>query len=77
MKGKAIKKQPHFTFTGAIATCFCGGIGGISLWTAVFPADVVKSRVQVQGSGAFVPTLQKILREEGLALFLFSFLPLS
>lgn len=32
---------------GILATAFCGGVGGMSLWAAIFPFDVVKSRVQV------------------------------
>lgn len=52
----------------------CGAIGGVSLWTAVFPTDVVKSRIQVGGasgsvgegsSQAFFPMLMNIARNEG------------
>lgn len=30
-----------------LATAFCGGVGGIMLWLAIFPFDVVKSRMQI------------------------------
>jgi len=29
---------------GILKTAICGGLGGVSLWCAIFPADVVKSR---------------------------------
>ena len=32
---------------GPVSLAFAGGIAGVCLWTAIFPADVVKSRVQV------------------------------
>ena len=48
---------------------FCGGIGGASLWIAVFPADVIKSRAQVLTVGQkelpFFTMMLKIMREEG------------
>lgn len=47
----------------------CGGIGGVSLWVAIFPADVVKSRIQVYAVSGAAPTFSKtfltILRQEG------------
>ncbi|KAL3878379.1 hypothetical protein ACJMK2_030770 [Sinanodonta woodiana] len=60
---------------GALRTVLCGGIGGVSLWVAIFPADVVKSRIQVECTvGSVEPTFRamfmKIFREEGfLALY--------
>ncbi|CAH8532569.1 unnamed protein product [Schistosoma mattheei] len=32
---------------GPIKTVIAGGIGGVSLWVAIFPFDVVKSRMQI------------------------------
>jgi solute carrier family 25 ornithine transporter 2/15 len=32
---------------GPLRTMLCGGIGGVMLWVAIFPTDVVKSRIQV------------------------------
>lgn len=43
-----------------------GSIGGMALWTAIFPADVVKSRMQIQGKGSLMTTFMQILREEGM-----------
>jgi hypothetical protein len=43
-----------------------GAFGGILFWTSVFPADVVKSRIQVTGSKEpFGKLLIKIFRQEG------------
>lgn len=47
-----------------------GGIGGVALWTAIFPTDVVKSRIQVESTvgkpaPAFFKTLTQIYKEEG------------
>ena len=33
---------------GALGTIISGGIAGVTLWTVIFPADVIKSRQQVQ-----------------------------
>jgi solute carrier family 25 ornithine transporter 2/15 len=33
--------------SGPLKTVFAGGIAGVTLWTIIFPADVVKSRLQV------------------------------
>jgi len=35
---------------GPARTILAGGVGGVLLWVAIFPADVVKSRIQVEGS---------------------------
>merc|ERR1712004_279055 len=53
---------------GALRTVVAGGVAGVTLWTIIFPADVVKSRLQV--SGASTPMLivmGDILKKEGLA----------
>lgn len=52
----------------------CGGIGGVALWVAIFPSDVIKSRVQIGLSGidpnsSFLSILMKISREEGQMIF--------
>lgn len=52
---------------GLVPTIICGGIGGMSLWTLIFPADVVKSRIQVTSSRiSFTETLFCIVRNEGV-----------
>lgn len=52
---------------GPVKTVVSGGVAGVTLWTVIFPADVVKSRLQV--SGATTPMLvmmSRIYKEEGL-----------
>lgn len=56
---------------GAVKTIISGGIGGVALWIAIFPFDVVKSRVQIQTASSpknppFVQMLRIIAREEGI-----------
>ncbi|KAK2184765.1 hypothetical protein NP493_253g00002 [Ridgeia piscesae] len=56
---------------GPIQTMVCGGLGGVSLWLAIFPTDVIKSRVQVQVNSnkprlSFIPMVLAIMREEGV-----------
>jgi solute carrier family 25 ornithine transporter 2/15 len=41
-----------------------GSAGGIALWTAIFPADVVKSRMQIQGGTAKQVTMD-VLKNDG------------
>lgn len=54
----------------SLRTVVCGGIGGMSLWAAIFPSDVIKSRVQIQSHSekppSFFVMLVKIGREEGV-----------
>lgn len=56
---------------GTLRTMLAGGIGGIALWTSIFPTDVVKSRIQVESTvgkaaPSFYKTLLTIHREEGI-----------
>ena len=58
-------------FSGPMRTVICGGMGGVALWVAIFPTDVVKSRVQVQAGGTelgFVKMLLTIARQEGMLM---------
>ena len=52
---------------GPLRTIICGGVGGIALWVAIFPFDVVKSRVQIQtnASEPMLKMIVKIARTEG------------
>jgi solute carrier family 25 ornithine transporter 2/15 len=53
-------------FTGPLRTIICGGIGGVTLWTLIFPADVVKSRIQVSKLNiTMIACMKDILRKEG------------
>jgi solute carrier family 25 ornithine transporter 2/15 len=57
---------------GIMRTALCGGLGGVSFWLSVFPADVVKSRVQIEPNSplakkSFFGALAHIARTEGFA----------
>ena len=56
---------------GAAKTVVSGGMAGIALWTIIFPADVVKSRLQVSGGKTpMLKLMSEIYRNEGiLALY--------
>lgn len=52
---------------GALGTMAAGAVGGMALWTVVFPADVVKSRTQIQGiTGNMFSIMYSIWRREGI-----------
>lgn len=52
---------------GLLKTTIAGGIGGICLWTSIFPFDVVKSRIQIESSTeSMTSVLKKVLRKEGV-----------
>ena len=51
-----------------VQTIIAGGVGGICLWTSIFPFDVVKSRIQVTSSKERMLTvLMQIVRTDGIA----------
>ncbi|XP_052828371.1 mitochondrial ornithine transporter 1 [Octopus bimaculoides] len=57
---------------GPVGTIISGGVGGLALWTAIFPADVVKSRIQVQSTvgkaaPSFLSVFLTVLKTEGVA----------
>jgi solute carrier family 25 carnitine/acylcarnitine transporter 20/29 len=44
-----------------------GGLAGVAFWTALYPADVVKTRMQTQaGGGSFSSCFLGLYRKEGL-----------
>lgn len=54
-------------FLGIFKTTIAGGIGGMCLWTSIFPFDVVKSRIQIESSKEPLnKVLTKIVRQEGI-----------
>ncbi len=58
----------NYLLIGALRTIICGGVGGVSLWIAIFPFDVIKSRVQVSNiSQPMMKMLIHIARTEGKA----------
>ncbi|CAG7819764.1 unnamed protein product [Allacma fusca] len=52
---------------GSIRTMVCGGMGGVAFWTAIFPTDVVKSRIQVSNvKQTVIRCMTEIIRKEGV-----------
>lgn len=52
---------------GPLRTVAAGGVAGVTLWTIIFPADVVKSRLQVSGSTTPMLVMMKdIYVKEGI-----------
>ncbi|CAJ0581654.1 unnamed protein product, partial [Mesorhabditis spiculigera] len=51
---------------GLFRTAVSGSFGGMALWASIFPADVVKSRMQVGVRGGFKHVLKQILKEQGI-----------
>lgn len=52
---------------GFVKTTIAGGIGGMCLWTSIFPFDVVKSRIQIESSReSMTSVLKQVLRKEGV-----------
>ncbi|KAI6211155.1 hypothetical protein M3Y96_00403800 [Aphelenchoides besseyi] len=55
---------------GISRTMLCGGLSGVAYWTSIYPIDVLKSRIQVYGSGTLLTTFLHLIREDGIsALF--------
>lgn len=45
-----------------------GAVGGFALWSVIFPADLVKSRIQVNSlEGTFFTVTLDIIRKDGKA----------
>ncbi|XP_017486998.1 PREDICTED: mitochondrial ornithine transporter 2 [Rhagoletis zephyria] len=52
---------------GPLNTMIAGAVGGVMLWTSIFPADVIKSRIQVQNlNRGMLSVGLDILRKEGI-----------
>ncbi|KAI3410055.1 hypothetical protein GPALN_006419 [Globodera pallida] len=52
---------------GLLRTAVSGAVGGIALWTSIFPVDVVKSRMQITGCKKASELFLRIVREEGVS----------
>lgn len=49
-------------------TILSGGVGGASLWIAIFPFDVVKSKIQIESLSnvSMISVMRKIVKNEGI-----------
>lgn len=51
---------------GFLRTMAAGAVGGLVLWTVIFPTDVIKSRVQISNkSQKFLTVGYEIVKKEG------------
>lgn len=51
---------------GFVKTMIAGAVGGLVLWTIIFPSDVIKSRMQISNkSQKFMTVAADIVRKEG------------
>jgi solute carrier family 25 ornithine transporter 2/15 len=56
-----------YCWTGPVRTVICGGIGGVTLWTVIFPTDVVKSRIQINKLNiSMTQCMREIVQKEGV-----------
>lgn len=54
---------------GFFKTMIAGAVGGLVLWTVIFPTDVIKSRVQISNSSQkFLTVGYDIIKKEGLLI---------
>lgn len=61
---------------GAVKTMIAGAVGGVTLWVMIFPADVIKSRIQVCNSRKSMMAIGlKIVRNEGFMALYSGLLP--
>lgn len=64
---KILLTNGHPEKAGLLGTIVSGGVGGICLWSSIFPFDVVKSRIQVESSKEkMITVLLRIKRSEGI-----------
>ncbi|BGP21306.1 hypothetical protein JCM10295v2_000179 [Rhodotorula toruloides] len=71
---RALQKKLGTNTLPVWATLTAGGVGGLGYWTACYPLDVVKSRVQnaelpPRGANYIVETFRSMYRGEGLRAF--------
>lgn len=52
-----------------------GGVGGLVFWIITYPADVVKSRIQVNNEGTTYGLFRHILKNEGAMVLYNGLLP--
>ncbi|TKA52745.1 hypothetical protein B0A53_04199 [Rhodotorula sp. CCFEE 5036] len=77
---RKLQKQLNTTTLPVWATLTAGGIGGLGYWTACYPLDVVKSRIQnaeqpPRGANYIINTFRDIYRREGAKAFVAGLTP--
>lgn len=55
---------------GFVKTMIAGAIGGMVLWTVIFPSDVIKSRIQISNQKEkFMTVAADIVKKEGSYIY--------
>ncbi|KAI6176534.1 hypothetical protein M3Y97_00808500 [Aphelenchoides bicaudatus] len=49
---------------GLLGTAIAGSIGGVALWAAIYPVDLIKSRMQIKG-GTAMQVARSVLKMQG------------
>lgn len=55
VRRSALKEGQKLSDLSPLVSLFAGGMAGVCNWLAVFPIDVIKSRVQTSESGRYLP----------------------
>lgn len=64
---KVLLTKGHPESAGLFQTIISGGVGGVVLWTAIFPLDLIKSRIQVENLNTpMFSVMFDIIRKDGI-----------
>lgn len=55
VRRSALKDGQKLSDLSPLVSLFAGGMAGVCNWLAVFPIDVIKSRIQTSEAGAYLP----------------------
>ncbi|GAA5925236.1 hypothetical protein JCM3775_006402 [Rhodotorula graminis] len=77
---RALQKKLDTPSLPVWATLTAGGVGGLGYWTACYPLDVLKSRIQnaeqpPRGANYIINTFKQIYRQEGARAFIAGLTP--
>ncbi|GAA5837298.1 hypothetical protein JCM9279_005644 [Rhodotorula babjevae] len=77
---RALQKKLDTPSLPVWATLTAGGVGGLGYWTACYPLDVLKSRIQnaeqpPRGANYITNTFKQIYRQEGARAFIAGLTP--
>lgn len=65
---QTFSKKHLSSFPGLKASIIAGAVGGVCLWTVIFPFDVCKSKIQVESSKEpMIRVMKQIVRQHGLS----------
>lgn len=65
----SVLDQPHRNELSPVYSLFTGGLAGVTGWSIIFPADSIKSRMQISKSISFQIAARDIYGTQGLRGF--------